>query len=57
MSDEAFIDIVAPDGGTNIAAERYLIGKPSAVEVSSCQMNRLSQPIDQVLAIVGPGPA
>jgi hypothetical protein len=54
MSEEAFIDIV---GGTKIAVERYLIGKPSAVEVSSWQMNWLSQPIDQALAIVGPGPA
>ncbi|MBR1270138.1 hypothetical protein JQ629_21735 [Bradyrhizobium sp. AUGA SZCCT0222] len=53
MSDEAFIDIVAPDGGTKIAAERYLIGKPSAFEASSWQMNSLSQ----ALAIVGPGPA
>ena len=57
MSDEAFIDIVAPDGGTKIAAERYLIGKPSAFEASSWQMNWLSQPIDQALSIVGPGPA
>ncbi|MBR1142601.1 hypothetical protein [Bradyrhizobium sp. AUGA SZCCT0431] len=57
MSDEAFIDIVAPDGGTKIAAERYLIGKPSAFEASSWQMNWFSQPIDQALAIVGPGPA
>jgi hypothetical protein len=57
MSDEAFIVIVAPGGGTKIAAEGYLIGKPSAVEVGSFQLNGLSQPIDQALAIVGPGPA
>lgn len=57
MSEEAFVDIVAPDGGTKIAAERDPIGKSSAVEVSSYQMNWLSQPIDQPLAIVGPGPA
>ena len=57
MSDEAFIDIAAADGGTKIAAERKLIGRSSAVEVSSCQLNRLSQLVDQPLAIVGPGPA
>lgn len=50
MSDEAFIDIVAADGGTKIAAERDLIA-------GRCQMSWLGQPIDQALAIVGPGPA
>jgi hypothetical protein len=57
MSKEVFVDIVAPNRGTNIAAERYLIGKPFAVEVGSCQMDWPGQPIDRVLAIVGPGPA
>jgi hypothetical protein len=57
MSEEAFVDIVAPDGGTKIAAERYLTGRPSAAEAGSCQMNWLSQPIDQALAIVGASPA
>jgi polar amino acid transport system substrate-binding protein len=57
MSDEAFIHSVVPDGGTKIAAEQDPIGQSSAVEVSSYQMNWLSQPIDQPLAIVGPGPA
>jgi hypothetical protein len=57
VSEEAFIDIVVAEGGTKIAAERYLIGKPPAVEVGSCQMTWFRQPIDQALAIVGPGPA
>jgi len=57
MSEQAFIDIVVAEGGTKIAAERYLIGKPPAVEVGSYQMTWFRQPIDQALAIVGPGQA
>lgn len=53
-SMQAISVVVAPDSGTKIATEAELIGKTSAVEVSTYQMNWLKKLSDANVAKGGP---
>src|SRR5204863_1254328 len=50
ISIQAISVVVAPDSGTKIAIENDLIGKTSAVEVSTYQMNWLKKLSDTSVA-------